>query len=123
MTPKEIKEIIEIIPKECNPRIGGSYGLYLRGLVNSYRDIDIIIDKNTLSLINLPFPKIEFIHNNKRLNKGIKYCINGREVDILESIFDNTTNDMTIANFKVESEYDIKKSKNAINELIYKHYN
>ena len=30
---------------------------------------------------------------------------------------------MTIANFKVESEYDIKKSKNAINEFIYKQYN
>lgn len=89
-----------------------------RGIVDSYRDIDIIINKNTISLINLPFPKIEFIHN-KRLNKGIKYCIDGREVDILESIYCDTYSENSVAGFKVESEADMLRSKNTIDKFMY----
>lgn len=79
---KRLKEIINMLPKKVNPRIGGSYALYFYGDVDTYRDVDIIVD--SIEDINLPFPKIEFIHP-KRLNKGIKYCIDGKEVDILES--------------------------------------
>ena len=118
MSPKRIKEIIEMIPKECNLRLGGSYGLYFRNIADSYRDIDIIIDKNTISLINLPFPKIEFIHN-KRLNACVKYCIDGKEVDILESIYCDTYSENSVAGFKIESEADILRSKNTIDKFIY----
>lgn len=84
ITPKKLKQIIAMLPKGCNPRIGGSYNLYLRGLVNSYRDIDVIVD--TIDGINLPFPKIELIHK-KRLNRTVKYCIEGQEIDFSESLF------------------------------------
>ena len=80
---KRLKEIIDLIPKQANPRIGGSCALYFYGEVESYRDVDIIVDSK--DDIDLPYPKIEFIHK-KRLNRGIKYCIDGQEVDILESL-------------------------------------
>lgn len=80
---KRLKEIINLLPTEVNPRIGGSCALYFYGEVESYRDVDIIVD--SIDNIDLPYPKIEFIHK-KRLNRGIKYCIDGQEVDILESL-------------------------------------
>lgn len=80
---KRLKEIINLLPAKANPRIGGSCALYFYGEVESYRDIDIIVD--SINDIDLPYPKIEFIHK-KRLNRGIKYCIDGQEVDILESL-------------------------------------
>ena len=80
---KRLKEIINLLPAKTNPRIGGSCALYFYGEVESYRDIDIIVD--SIDGIDLPYPKIEFIHK-KRLNRGIKYCIDGQEVDILESL-------------------------------------
>lgn len=80
---KRLKEIIDLLPAKVNPRIGGSCALYFYGEVESYRDVDIIVD--SIDDIDLPYPKIEFIHK-KRLNRGIKYCIDGQEVDILESL-------------------------------------
>lgn len=80
---KRLKEIINLLPAKANPRIGGSCALYFYGEVESYRDVDIIVD--SIDDIDLPYPKIEFIHK-KRLNRGIKYCIDGQEVDILESL-------------------------------------
>lgn len=80
---KRLKEIINLLPAKANPRIGGSCALYFYGEVESYRDVDIIVD--SIDGIDLPYPKIEFIHK-KRLNRGIKYCIDGQEVDILESL-------------------------------------
>ena len=80
---KRLKEIINLLPTKANPRIGGSCALYFYGEVESYRDVDIIVD--SIDGIDLPYPKIEFIHK-KRLNRGIKYCIDGQEVDILESL-------------------------------------
>lgn len=82
---KRLKEIINLLPTKANPRIGGSCALYFYGEVESYRDVDIIVD--SIDSIDLPYPKIEFIHK-KRLNRGIKYCIDGQEVDILESLID-----------------------------------
>ena len=82
---KRLKEIINLLPTKANPRIGGSCALYFYGEVESYRDVDIIVD--SIDGIDLPYPKIEFIHK-KRLNRGIKYCIDGQEVDILESLID-----------------------------------
>lgn len=87
LSPKDLKYIISMLPDSARPRIGGSYNLYLRGLCETYRDIDIIVD--SLDNVNLPYPKIELIHL-KRLNPTIKYCIKGREVDIIESLFPNS---------------------------------
>lgn len=80
---KRLKEIIKLLPAKANPRIGGSCALYFYGEVESYHDVDIIVD--SIDDIDLPYPKIEFIYK-KRLNRGIKYCIDGQEVDILESL-------------------------------------
>ena len=60
---KRLKEILNMIPKEVNPRIGGSCALYFYGAVDTYRDVDIIVD--SIDGINLPFPKIEFISKKR----------------------------------------------------------
>ncbi|MGM9530848.1 hypothetical protein [Intestinibacter sp.] len=117
MNPKKVKEIIQLLPKDCNPRLGGSYNLYLRGLVDSFRDIDIIIDKGTIDKVNLPFPKIESFHG-KGLNKRIKYCINGREVDILESINPADSIFNPIMEIWFESANNVIKAKEKINNYL-----
>lgn len=117
MNPKEIKEIINSIPKECNPRLGGSCNLYFRGMVNSYRDVDIVIDKNTIDKINLPYHRIESLHG-KGLNKRIKYCINGREVDILESICPITKLEMSLIGVYFESVDNVLYAKKQIEEYL-----
>lgn len=117
MTPKRIKEIINMIPKECNPRLGGSYNLYLRGLKDSYRDIDIIIAKGTLDKVQLPYPKIELVH--KGLNKRTKYCIDGREVDILESLFEEYPLEESLLGIKFESVDRIDLSRITIDTYLY----
>lgn len=79
-----------MLPPDIHPRLGGSASLYFRGLADGYRDIDIVVD--SIDGISLPFPKIELIHK-RRLNRTIKYCIDGMEVDILESIFTDNEED------------------------------
>lgn len=83
ITPKDIKEIIDMLPQDRNPRLGVSYSLYLRGITDTYRDIDIIVD--SIIGIELPFKKMELVHK-KRLNPTLKYEYKGIEVDIIESL-------------------------------------
>lgn len=116
MTPRRIAEIVNMIPREFSPRLGGSCNLYYRGLTDSYRDIDIIVNKNTLSKITLPFPKIELQH--KGINKRVKYCIDGREVDILESLFDITHIEMSTLGIYFETEEHVLEAKRLINEYL-----
>lgn len=118
MTPRKIAEIVKMIPKECSPRLGGSCSLYFRGLVDSYRDIDIIINKGTLDKINLLFPKIELQHEG--INKRIKYCIDGREVDILESLFPITHIEMSVMGIYFEIEEHVTEAKKMINDYLNK---
>ena len=116
---KRLKEILNMIPKEVNPRIGGSCALYFYGAVDTYRDVDIIVD--SIDDINLPFPKIEFIHS-KRLNKGIKYCIDGKEVDILEKIsYVSTIVYSTISGLTFEDKDEVYRTKKLIKDFIKKH--
>lgn len=113
---KRLKEIINLLPTKVNPRIGGSCALYFYGKVEYYRDVDIIVD--SIDGIDLPFPKIEFIHK-KRLNKGIKYCIDGQEVDILESL--NSISHIVyseISKLPFEQITDVYKAKQLISNFI-----
>lgn len=112
---KRLKEIINLLPTKANPRIGGSCALYFYGEVESYCDVDIIVD--SIDDIDLPYPKIEFIHK-KRLNRGIKYCIDGQEVDILESL--TTVPHIVyseISNLPFEHISNIYKTKQLINNF------
>lgn len=113
---KRLKEIIDLLPTKANPRIGGSCALYFYGEVESYRDVDIIVD--SIDDIDLPYPKIEFIHK-KRLNRGIKYCIDGQEVDILESLISipNIVHS-EISELPFESIYNVHIAKKVINNFI-----
>lgn len=45
---KRLKEIINLLPAKANPRIGGSCALYFYGEVESYRDVDIIVDSKLI---------------------------------------------------------------------------
>lgn len=116
---KRLKEIINMLPKKINPRIGGSCALYFYGDVDTYRDVDIIVD--SIDDVNLPFPKIEFIHS-KRLNKGIKYCIDSKEVDILEKIsYVSTIVYSTISGLTFEDKDEVYRTKKLIKDFIKKH--
>lgn len=113
---KRLKEIINMLPKKVNPRIGGSCALYFYGDVDTYRDVDIIVD--SIEDINLPFPKIEFIHP-KRLNKGIKYCIDGKEVDILEKLsYVLVIVYSTISGLTFEDKNEVYRTKKLIKDYI-----
>lgn len=115
---KRLKEIINLLPAKANPRIGGSCALYFYGEVESYRDVDIIV--NSIDGIDLPYPKIEFIHK-KRLNRGIKYCIDGQEVDILESLIDTPHIIYSrISELPFESIVNVYKTKRLIENFIDK---
>lgn len=116
---KRLKEIINMLPKEVNPRIGGSCALYFYGDVDTYRDVDIIVD--SIDDVNLPFPKIEFVHS-KRLNKGIKYCIDGKEVDILEKLsYVSVIVHSTISGLTFEDKDEVYRTKKLIKDFIKKH--
>ena len=115
---KRLKEIIDLLPAKANPRIGGSCALYFYGEVEFYRDVDIIV--NSIDGIDLPYPKIEFIHK-KRLNRGIKYCIDGQEVDILESLIDTPHIIYSrISELPFESIVNVYKTKRLIENFIDK---
>lgn len=116
---KRLKEIINMLPKEVNPKIGGSCALYFYGDVDTYRDVDIIVD--SIDDVNLPFPKIEFVHS-KRLNKGIKYCIDGKEVDILEKLsYVSVIVHSTISGLTFEDKDEVYRTKKLIKDFIKKH--
>ena len=117
MNPREIKEIIKSIPKECNPRLGGFCNLYFRGIVDSYRNVDIIINKNTIDKINLPYPRIESFHG-EGISKRIKYCIKGREVIILENICPITKLEMSLLGIYFESEDNVLYAERQREEYI-----
>lgn len=113
---KRLKEIINMLPKEVNPRIRGSCALYFYRDADTYRDVDIIVD--SIENINLPFPKIEFIHS-KRLNKGIKYCIDGKEVNILEKLsYVSVIVHSTISGLTFEDKDEVYRTKKLINDFI-----
>lgn len=78
MTPKRISEIINMIPSECNPRLGGSCSLYFRGKVDSYNDIDIIVKKGTIDII-------ESMYNVDRVEKSTMGFYLEYEKDVIES--------------------------------------
>ena len=71
---KKIKIALDVMEqiKANNPRIGGSCCLYVFGLKDDFRDVDIIVDN--LNGIDLPYEKIPLIHE-KRLNRTLKYMI------------------------------------------------
>ena len=80
---KRLKEIINMLPKEVNPRIGGSCALYFYGDVDTYRDVDII-----------DFKAFTFIHESKKIintvNNNLKEGIhNSFEKEYLATIFSN----------------------------------
>lgn len=105
-----------MLPKEVNPRIGGSCALYFYGKVDTYRDVDIIVD--SIDNINLPFPKIKFTYN-ERLNKGIKYCIDGKEVDILEKLsYVSIIVHSTISGLTFEDIKEVYRTKKLINDFV-----
>ena len=84
--------------------------------MDTYRDVDIIVD--SIDDINLPFPKIEFIHS-KRLNKGIKYCIDGKEVDILEKLsYVSVIVYSTISGLTFEDINEVYRTKKLINDFV-----
>lgn len=92
-------------------------GLYFRGKVDSYNDIDIIVKKGTIDKVNLPFPKIELVYK-VRLNRTIKYCIDSRKVDIIESMYNVDRVEKSTMGFYLEYEKDVIESKEAINAFL-----
>lgn len=117
MNPREIKGIIRSIPKECNPRLGGFCNLYFRGLVDSYRNIDIIVNKNTIDKVNLPYPRIES-YPGEGWSKRIKYCINSREVVILENVCPITKLEMSLLGIYFETEDNVLYAERLREEYI-----
>lgn len=117
---KRLKEILNMLPKEVNPRIGGSCALYFYGIVDTYRDVDIIVD--SIDGIDLPFPRIE-LNYPKKLNKGIKYYIGSEEVNILEKLsYVSVIVHSTISGLAFEDIDEIYRAKKLINEFIETKY-
>ena len=67
---------------------------------------------------DLPFPKIEFIHT-KRLNRSIKYCIDGKKVDILEKLsYVSVIVHSTISGLAFEDINEVYRTRKLINDFI-----
>lgn len=113
MSPKRIKEIMDMLPKGCRPRLGGSANLYFRGKVDGYRDVDIVV--SSMDGISLPFAKIEHLHG-VGLNRRQKYCIDGREVDVLESLFPCDESMESMFGIDFEPEENVVKAKTMIED-------
>lgn len=77
-------DVLRLLPKEVNPRIGGSCALFFYGEVEDFDDIDIIVD--TLTDVDLDFSQLPLKHPSKRLNETKRYIIGKCKVDIHESI-------------------------------------
>ena len=117
---KRIKEIMDLLPEDVNPRLGGSCSLYLRGITNEYRDIDIIVD--SIKGIELPFEKMELVHK-KRLNPTLKYKVDDMAVDIIQSLVPCGKwdyNDMLGIYF--ETVENVLKAKEEIKKFIEENY-
>ena len=112
------KTILGMI-KNNNPRIGGSCALFLQGKRKNFRDIDIIVDN--ISNISLPYMKMPLIHK-KRLNKTIKYDINGVEIDIIEG-FDKNEEIVKVNNLNVSHFKNVFKYKSKVMNFLKKEYN
>lgn len=117
---KKIQIALDVIEqiKANNPRIGGSCCLYVFGLEDDFRDIDIIVDN--INGIDLPYEKIPLIHE-KRLNRTLKYMIDNVEIDISESLFyENDVINYIGINF--EPSERVIKARDLINKFIEENY-
>ena len=104
--------------KDNNPRIGGSCCLFVLGLKDDFNDVDIIVD--TIDGIQLDYPIIPLQHP-KRLNRTIKYDINGIEIDISESLFkENDTFMKNDIQFELPSR--VIKARKLIDDYIKENY-
>lgn len=104
--------------KANNPRIGGSCCLFIFGLKDDFRDIDIIVDN--INGIDLPYEKIPLIHK-KRLNRTLKYIINGVEIDISESLF-KENNVINYNDINFEPPQRVIKARVLIDKFIEENY-
>ena len=104
--------------KNNNPRIGGSCCLFVLGLKDDFNDIDIIVD--TIDGIQFDYPIIPLQHP-KRLNRTIKYDIDGIEIDISESLFKE--ND-TFIKYDIQFELPSRviKARKLIDDYIKENY-
>lgn len=117
---KKIQIALDVMEqiKANNPRIGGSCCLYVFGLKDDFRDIDIIVDN--LNGIDLPYEKIPLIHE-KRLNRTLKYMIDNVEIDISESLFyENDVINYIGINF--EPSERVIKARDLIDNFIEENY-
>lgn len=104
--------------KDNNPRIGGSCCLFVLGLKDDFNDVDIIVD--TIDGIQFDYPLIPLQHP-KRLNRTIKYDINGIEIDISESLFkENDTFMKNDIQFELPSR--VIKARKLIDDYIKENY-
>lgn len=76
-------EILNKLPKEVNPRIGGSCALFMYGDVDNFDDIDIIVD--TLVGVDLEYERLSLKHPY-RLNGTKSYKVGDYKVELHESI-------------------------------------
>jgi hypothetical protein len=104
--------------KNNNPRIGGSCCLFVLGLKDDFNDVDIIVD--TIDGIEFDYPIIPLQHP-KRLNRTIKYDIDGIEIDISESLFKE--ND-TFMKYDIQFELPSRviKARKLIDDYIKENY-
>lgn len=117
---KKIKIALDVMEqiKANNPRIGGSCCLYVFGLKDDFRDVDIIVDN--INGIDLPYEKIPLIHE-KRLNRTLKYMIDNVEIDISESLFyENDVINYIGINF--EPSERVIKARDLIDKFIEENY-
>ena len=115
---KIAKNILGVI-KNNNPRIGGSCALFLQGKKKDFRDIDIIVD--SIDNISLPYMKMPLLHK-KRLNRTIKYDVNGVEIDIIEC-FDKDEEIIKVNNLNVSTFKNVIKYKTMVMNFLKREYN
>lgn len=115
---KIAKNILGII-KNNNPRIGGSCALFLQGKRKDFRDVDIIVDN--IDNISLPYMRMPLLHK-KRLNRTIKYNIDGIEIDIIEC-FDKNEETIKVNNLNVSTFKNVIKYKTKVMDFLKKEYN
>lgn len=77
-----IESITSILNKVDYRAIGGSYGLYLQGCVDSYHDVDIIV--SNIDSVNLPYNELS-VTRSVRINRTKKYLIDGLKFDFIEN--------------------------------------
>lgn len=76
-------DILNKLPKEVNPRIGGSCALFMYGDVDNFNDIDIIVD--SLVGVDLEYERLPLKHSY-RLNGTKSYKVGNYKVELHESI-------------------------------------